>query len=78
MTADAGSGASVPQGEFNLDEVIRLKGHHFKIVLIDGYTGKIAMKWITPEEAAILEAAGSGPLAGSFVNRSGATGARGR
>lgn len=59
MAADTQSKASGPQGEFNLDEVIRLKGHHFKIVLIDGYTGKIAMKWITPEEAAILDSGGS-------------------
>ena len=45
----------VPTEEFNLDDVIRLKGHHFKIVLVDGYTGKIGLKWITAEEAAHLE-----------------------
>jgi hypothetical protein len=42
--------------EFFLDEVFELKGHFFKIVLIDGYTGKIAMKCITPEEAEFLKA----------------------
>jgi hypothetical protein len=45
--------------EFNLDEVIRLKGHCFKIVLVDGYTGKIGLKWITHEEAAVLESQGA-------------------
>lgn len=45
-----------PAPEFNVDEVVRLKGQCFKIVLVDGYTGKIAMKWISPEEASRLEA----------------------
>lgn len=57
MTDKPGNKIPASAGAFNLDEVVRLKGHHFKIVLVDGYTGKIAMKWITPEEAAILEAA---------------------
>ena len=41
--------------EFILNEVVQIKGYYFKIVLIDGYTGKIALKCITPEEAKMLE-----------------------
>lgn len=36
---------------FVLNEVVRLKGYYFKIVLIDGFTGKIGLKCITAEEA---------------------------
>ncbi len=53
----AGKASAANVAEFNLDEVIRLKGHCFKIVLVDGYTGKIGLKWIAGEEAAALESA---------------------
>lgn len=72
-------------GEFNLDEVVRLKGHHFKIVLVDGYTGKIAMKWITPEEAEVLERSGAaarttsaGTTGAGAVSEKAAASSRGR
>ena len=47
--------SAVKDNEFRLDEVVELKGHFFKIVLIDGYTGKIGLKWITAEEAKWLK-----------------------
>ena len=46
---------AVKDNEFRLDEVVELKGYFFKIVLIDGYTGKIGLKCITPEEAKFLK-----------------------
>lgn len=45
--------------DFKLDEVIRLKGHCFKVVLIDGFAAKLALKWISFEEARLLEAGAS-------------------
>ena len=51
--------------DFKLDEVVRLKGHYFKIVLIDGFTGKIAMKWISADEARLLGAPAPDSAAGT-------------
>ena len=57
----SGASAESPlRGEFNLNDVLVIRGHHFKIVLVDGYTGKIAMKWITAEEAALIEQSRAG------------------
>jgi hypothetical protein len=59
QASTAGKASAANVAEFNLDEVILLKGHCFKIVLVDGYTGKIGLKWITAEEAGTLEKAGA-------------------
>ena len=40
--------------QFVLDEVLTLKGSHFKVVLVDSFVGKIALKQISPDEAAFL------------------------
>lgn len=36
--------------DFKLDEIVRLKGCLFKIVLIDWFTGKIGLKLASKEE----------------------------
>jgi len=41
--------------DFKINEVIELKGHYFKVVLIDAFTGKIAFKWIDKREAEYLK-----------------------
>jgi len=40
--------------QFEIDEVLTLKGSHFKVVLVDSFVGKIALKQISPNEAAFL------------------------
>ncbi len=45
--------------DFNLDEVIELKGHSFKIVLIDAFAGKLGLKWISRQEAKHLREQGA-------------------
>lgn len=41
--------------DFKIDEVVELKGHFFKVVLIDAFAGKIALKWISKQEAKQLQ-----------------------
>jgi len=43
------------KADFENDEVLKIKGFLFKIVLIDAFTGKIALKQISEQEAAYLE-----------------------
>ena len=40
---------------FEIDEVIELKGHNFKVCLIDPFTGKLGLKFISKDEARILK-----------------------
>jgi hemerythrin-like domain-containing protein len=40
---------------FEIDEVIELKGHNFKVCLIDPFTGKLGLKFISKEEAKNLQ-----------------------
>jgi|TARA_B100000315_G_C14438557_1_gene523620 hypothetical protein len=44
------------QIQFAIDEVLRIKGVTFKVVLIDACTGKLALKQISEEEAQLLKA----------------------
>lgn len=48
---------SAANPDFKIDEVVELKGHFFKIVLIDAFAGKIALKWISKQEAQQLKSA---------------------
>lgn len=43
--------------DFKIDEVVELKGHFFKVVLVDAFAGKVALKWISRQEAEQLSAA---------------------
>ena len=40
---------------FQIDEVLQIKGLYFKIVLIDVFTGKLGLKRISKEEALFLK-----------------------
>ncbi len=40
--------------DFKVDEVVELKGLYFKICLVDGFTGKVGLKQISPAEAQSL------------------------
>ena len=40
---------------FNIDEVLEIKGLYFKVVLIDGFTGALGLKRISEEEANLLK-----------------------
>ena len=60
-------GGSDRAKDFNLDEVVRLKGHYFKVVLIDGFAGKLALKWISVDEARILGGPVTEIISGSSV-----------
>ena len=40
---------------FEIDEVLKLKGLYFKVVLVDAFTGKLGLKRISKDEAAALE-----------------------
>ena len=41
---------------FEVDEVLEIKGWQFKIVLVDRFTNKMCLKRISQEEAAQLKA----------------------
>ncbi|MFT5207604.1 MAG: hypothetical protein ACI9CF_001360 [Candidatus Omnitrophota bacterium] len=41
--------------DFEVGEVVELKGLFFKICLVDGFTGKVGLKQISPEEAKCLD-----------------------
>jgi len=41
---------------FEVDEVLKIKGMFFKVVLFDAFTSKVALKMISPDEAQHLEA----------------------
>ncbi len=55
MSAAIDATGSGRTSDFKLDEVIRMKGHCFKVVLIDAFAAKLALKWISFEEARLLE-----------------------
>ncbi len=40
---------------FEIDEVVQLKGHYFKVCLIDAFTRKLGLKYISEKEAQSLE-----------------------
>jgi len=42
---------------FQVDEVIKIKGMFFKVVLFDAFTSKVALKMISPDEAKYLKSA---------------------
>jgi len=44
----------VEPDEFKINEVVELKGFLFKVVLIDAFCGKLALKQIAPAEAGEL------------------------
>ena len=39
------------RADFEIDEVVKIKGFLFKVVLIDAFAGKIALKQISEKEA---------------------------
>ena len=41
---------------FEIDEVLKIKGMFFKVVLFDAFASKIALKMISPDEAQHLKA----------------------
>lgn len=43
------------KADFEIDEVVKIKRFLFKVVLIDAFAGKIALKQISEQEAAYLE-----------------------
>ena len=40
---------------FEIDEVVVLKGHYFKVCLVDAFTGKLGLKFISKQEAESLK-----------------------
>ena len=40
---------------FDIDEVLEIKGLYFKVVLIDAFTGALGLKRISKEEAGLLK-----------------------
>jgi hypothetical protein len=44
--------------EFEINEVLKIKNFLFKVVLVDAFTGKIALKQISDKEAVMLKETG--------------------
>jgi bifunctional DNA-binding transcriptional regulator/antitoxin component of YhaV-PrlF toxin-antitoxin module len=41
--------------DFEIEEVLDIKGFQFKVVLIDAFTGKIVLKQVSPKEVEQLK-----------------------